>query len=110
MRDADVTVGLGHTDATYAQFVAGVDAGGIMATHMYNTMSPFTHRAPGAIGAALVDERVTVCLIADGIHSHPASLALAVRAKGAGAASRSCRTRCLPPGCRPVSMPSVASM
>ncbi len=82
LRDADVTVGLGHTDATYAQFVAGVDAGGIMATHMYNTMSPFTHRAPGAIGAALVDDRVTVCLIADGIHSHPASLALAVRAKG----------------------------
>jgi len=82
LRDADVTVALGHTDATYAQFVAGVDAGGVMATHMYNTMSPFTHRAPGAIGAALVDDRVTVCLIADAIHSHPASLALAVRAKG----------------------------
>jgi len=82
LRAANVTVALGHTDATYAQFVAGVDAGGVMATHMYNTMSPFTHRAPGAIGAALVDARVTVCLIADGIHSHPASLALAVRAKG----------------------------
>jgi len=82
LRHARVVVALGHTDATYAQFVAGIDAGGIMATHMYNTMSPFTHRAPGAIGAALVDERITVCLIADGIHSHPASLALAVRAKG----------------------------
>jgi len=82
LRHANVIVALGHTDATYAQFVAGVDAGGIMATHMYNTMSPFTHRAPGAIGAALVDDRVAVCLIADGIHSHPASLALAVRAKG----------------------------
>ncbi len=81
-RAGAVVVALGHTDATYEQFVAGVDAGGVMATHLYNTMSPFTHRAPGAIGAALVDDRVTVCLIADGIHSHPASLALAVRAKG----------------------------
>jgi N-acetylglucosamine-6-phosphate deacetylase len=53
-----------------------------MATHLYNAMSPFGHRAPGAIGAALTDERVTVGLIADGVHSHPASLRLAVRAKG----------------------------
>ena len=54
-----------------------------MATHLYNAMSPFGHRAPGVIGAALVDDRVTVGLIADGVHSHPASLRLAVRAKGA---------------------------
>jgi N-acetylglucosamine-6-phosphate deacetylase len=46
-------------------------------------MSPFRHRAPGAIGAALVDDRVTVGLIADGVHSHPASVRLAVAAKGA---------------------------
>jgi N-acetylglucosamine-6-phosphate deacetylase len=77
-----VLVSLGHTDATYEQFVAGVDAGARMATHLYNAMSPFEHRAPGAIGAALVDDRVTIGLIADGVHSHPASLRLAVRAKG----------------------------
>jgi N-acetylglucosamine-6-phosphate deacetylase len=53
-----------------------------MATHLYNAMSPFAHRAPGSIGGALTDDRVTVGLIADGIHSHPASLRLAVRAKG----------------------------
>ncbi|MCA1722822.1 MAG: amidohydrolase family protein, partial [Thermomicrobia bacterium] len=59
-----------------------VDAGARMATHLYNAMSPFGHRAPGAIGAALLDDRITVGLIADGVHSHPASLQLAVRAKG----------------------------
>lgn len=53
-----------------------------MATHLYNAMSPFAHRAPGAIGAALIDDRVTVGLIPDGIHSHPASLRLAIRCKG----------------------------
>jgi N-acetylglucosamine-6-phosphate deacetylase len=77
-----VLVSLGHTNATYEQFEAGVAAGARMATHLYNAMSAFGHRSPGAIGAALVDSRVTVGLIADGIHSHPASIELAVRAKG----------------------------
>lgn len=80
--DHGVVVSLGHTDATCEQFTAGVDAGARMATHLYNAMSGFGHRAPGAVGAALVDPRVTVGLIADGIHSHPASLRLAVQAKG----------------------------
>ncbi|MEA2513366.1 MAG: N-acetylglucosamine-6-phosphate deacetylase, partial [Thermomicrobiales bacterium] len=81
--ERDILVSLGHTDASYEEFVAGVDAGARMATHLYNAMSPFGHRAPGAIGAALVEDRVTVGLIADGVHSHPASVRLAVRAKGA---------------------------
>jgi N-acetylglucosamine-6-phosphate deacetylase len=83
LRERGVLVSLGHTDASYEEFVAGVDAGATMATHLYNAMSPFRHRAPGAIGAALVEDRVTVGLIADGVHSHPASVRLAVRAKGA---------------------------
>lgn len=78
-----VLVSLGHTDATYEQFIAGVDAGARMATHLYNAMSPFRHREPGAVGAALLADRVTAGLIADGVHSHPASLALALRAKTA---------------------------
>jgi N-acetylglucosamine-6-phosphate deacetylase len=81
LRKHGLLVSLGHTNATYEQFIAGVDAGARMATHLYNAMSPFGHRTPGAIGAALVDDRITVGLIADGVHSHPASLRLAVRAK-----------------------------
>lgn len=81
LRERGILVSFGHTDATYEQFVAGVDAGARMATHLYNAMSPFGHRAPGAIGAALLDDRITVGLIADGVHSHPASLALAFRMK-----------------------------
>ncbi len=77
-----VVVSLGHTDASHDEFVAGVDAGATMATHLYNAMSGFAHRAPGAVGAALVDDRVTVGLIADGVHSHPAAVRLALRAKG----------------------------
>jgi N-acetylglucosamine-6-phosphate deacetylase len=84
LTERGILVSLGHTDATYEQFEAGVDAGARMATHLYNAMSPFGHRAPGAIGAALTDGRVSVGLIADGIHAHPASLNLAIRAKGVG--------------------------
>jgi N-acetylglucosamine-6-phosphate deacetylase len=82
LRRRGILVSLGHTDATLEEFIAGVDAGAGMATHLYNAMSPFHHRAPGSVGGALSDDRVTVGLIADGIHSHPASLRLAVRAKG----------------------------
>jgi N-acetylglucosamine-6-phosphate deacetylase len=77
-----VVVSLGHTEASHEQFTAGVDAGATMATHLYNAMSGFAPRAPGAMGAALVDDRVTAGLIADGVHSHPAAVRLAVRAKG----------------------------
>lgn len=83
LRKRGVLISLGHTDATYEQFEAGVSAGARMATHLYNAMSPFGHRAPGAIGAALLDERITVGLIADGVHSHPASLRLAFQMKHA---------------------------
>ena len=82
LRDAGVTVSLGHTDATFDQMIAAIDAGATLVTHLYNAMSPLHHRAPGAVGAALTDSRVTVALIADGIHAHPAALNLALLAKG----------------------------
>lgn len=82
LREAGIVVSLGHTDATAEEFEAGVDAGATMATHLYNAMSPFNHRAPGVIGAALADDRVIVGLIADGIHSHSIAITLALRAKG----------------------------
>jgi N-acetylglucosamine-6-phosphate deacetylase len=82
LRDTEVIVSLGHTEATFDQFVAGIDAGAQLVTHLYNTMRGFQHREPGSVGAALTDDRVTVGLIADGVHSHPAALNLALRAKG----------------------------
>ncbi len=82
LRERGIVVSLGHTNATYEEFVEGIDAGATMVTHLYSAMSGFLHRAPGAVGAALVDDRVTAGLIVDGVHSHAASVALAIRAKG----------------------------
>lgn len=83
LRERDVLVSLGHTDGTSDEIFAAIDAGAGMLTHLFNAMSPFTHRAPGAVGAALADNRVAVGVIADGVHVHPLALAVAVAAKGA---------------------------
>ena len=77
-----ILVSLGHTNATYEEFVAGVDAGARKATHLFNAMTAIHHRAPGAMVGTLVDERVTAGLIPDGVHSHPATVRLALRTKG----------------------------
>jgi N-acetylglucosamine-6-phosphate deacetylase len=77
-----ILVSLGHTNASYEEFVAGVDAGARKATHLFNAMTAIHHRAPGAMVATLVDERVTAGLIPDGVHSHPATVRLALKAKG----------------------------
>jgi N-acetylglucosamine-6-phosphate deacetylase len=82
LRRLDVVVSLGHTDATYGEFVRGIDYGATMVTHLYSAMSPMRHRAPGAVGAALQDDRVVVGLIADGVHCHPAVIDIALRVKG----------------------------
>jgi N-acetylglucosamine-6-phosphate deacetylase len=82
LRKAGVAISLGHTDATFEQMVAGIDAGATLVTHLFNAMSALHHRAPGAVGAALADDRITVMLIADGVHVHPAALNVALRSKG----------------------------
>ncbi|MGW0117684.1 N-acetylglucosamine-6-phosphate deacetylase [Streptomyces sp. NPDC003327] len=79
-----VIAAVGHTDATYEQTVAAVDAGATVATHLYNAMPALGHRAPGPIAALLEDERVTVELINDGTHLHPAALKLAFDHAGPG--------------------------
>jgi N-acetylglucosamine-6-phosphate deacetylase len=82
LRQEGASVSVGHTDATFEQTVAAIDAGATLATHLFNAMSPLHHRAPGAVGAALADDRLTVTLIADGVHVHPAALNVALRCKG----------------------------
>ncbi|MET7859235.1 N-acetylglucosamine-6-phosphate deacetylase [Streptomyces sp. NPDC005318] len=78
-----VIAAIGHTDATYEQTVEAIDAGATVATHLFNAMPPLAHREPGPIAALLEDERITVELINDGTHLHPAALELAYRHAGA---------------------------
>ncbi|WP_405881467.1 N-acetylglucosamine-6-phosphate deacetylase [Streptomyces sp. NBC_01136] len=78
-----VIAAIGHTDATYEQTVEAIDAGATVATHLFNAMPALGHRTPGPIAALLEDERITVELINDGTHLHPAALQLAFHHAGA---------------------------
>jgi N-acetylglucosamine-6-phosphate deacetylase len=59
---------VGHTEATYAQTRSAIVAGATVATHLFNAMRPIDRREPGPVIALLEDPRVTVELIADGVH------------------------------------------
>ena len=71
----------GHTDATYDELRAGIDAGIRKSTHTFNAMRPLHHRDPGTVGAVLADDRIVAELIPDGAHVHPGAMRALVNAK-----------------------------
>ena len=77
-------VSLGHSGSDYDTAMAAIDAGARHATHLFNRMTPMTHRAPGLAGAVLTREDVTAELICDGYHVHPSMCRIAAAAKGGG--------------------------
>ena len=68
----EVTVSIAHTAADYNTAMAALSAGAREITHLFNAMPPFTHRAPGVVGAAADFPDCRVELICDGVHIHPA--------------------------------------
>ena len=82
MKAQGITVGLGHTAATYAQAMKAVDAGIVSMTHLFNAMPPLHHRDGGAVCAGLLSSSVYCELICDGFHIAPEMVALAFRLKG----------------------------
>jgi N-acetylglucosamine-6-phosphate deacetylase len=77
-----VVVSSGHSLATYDEAVAGIEAGARYATHLFNAMPALHHREPGLAAASLADDRVTIGLIPDGLHVHPALVNLVRRCAG----------------------------
>jgi N-acetylglucosamine-6-phosphate deacetylase len=76
-----VVVSAGHSAATYEEALAGFAAGITYGTHIFNAMPSLQHRAPNLAGALLTYPRLTVGLIPDGIHVHPAMIELVWAAK-----------------------------
>ena len=74
----------GHSAATYEETEAALRAGLTGFTHLFNAMTPLQSRAPGMVGAALLDADSFFGIIADGYHVHPATLRLAIKAKTHG--------------------------
>ncbi len=71
MKDS-VDISLAHTNADYNTAMAAFAAGANHAVHLYNAMPPFTHRAPGVVGAVADSKHVMAEIICDNVHIHPA--------------------------------------
>lgn len=80
----EIVLSAGHTNATFEQLLGAVGRGLSQITHLFNAMSPLSHRAPGAAGAALSSEALCVQVIADLVHLHPAVLRLIRQCKPQG--------------------------
>ena len=73
------TVSIAHTDCTYEEASAVLDAGASHLTHLYNAMPSIHHRKPGPIGAGSERENVIAELICDGQHIHPSAVRMAFK-------------------------------
>lgn len=82
-REHGILLQAGHTNATYEEFLRGKELGITHATHLFNAMSAFNHRAPGAAGAVLMHPEISLEIIADGVHVHPDVVAFLKRIKPA---------------------------
>ncbi len=76
-----IIASVGHTNATYVQTQAGIQAGLSHVTHTFNAMRELHHREPGVVGAALTSPELTVEVIADGVHIHPVVLKILTKIK-----------------------------
>ena len=77
--EAGVVVAVGHTDTDYEGALRAFDHGARILTHGFNAMRGIHHRSPGPVLAAFDDERVTIELIADGIHVDPPVVSMAFK-------------------------------
>ncbi|KRA22131.1 N-acetylglucosamine-6-phosphate deacetylase [Microbacterium sp. Root61] len=80
LRAAGSAAAVGHTTADAATTAAAFDAGATILTHAFNAMPGLGHREPGPVGAAASDPRVTLEIIADGVHVHPEVIRIAFAA------------------------------
>jgi N-acetylglucosamine-6-phosphate deacetylase len=80
-----IRISVGHSEATAETVMHAIDDGLTGVTHLFNAMPPFAGRAPGIVGAALADTRLTAGIIVDAIHVDPIAVRAAFAAKGADA-------------------------
>jgi N-acetylglucosamine-6-phosphate deacetylase len=80
--DSNVIASFGHSDATYEQTLDSFNTGISHVTHLFNAMPSIHHRAPGPLVAFFQTKHITVQLITDGVHIHPAVLKLAFETIG----------------------------
>ena len=79
LRQRGWIVSIGHTRATPNVLDEAKAAGAQHMTHFMNAMSPLHHRAPGPVGWGLLNDDVSLDVIADGVHLDPMMLKVLLR-------------------------------
>lgn len=82
LQQENIVASMGHTNATYQEGMAAIEAGCSHATHLFNAMRGIHQREPGIATAILLSGKVTAELIVDGVHLDPAIVQLALKLKG----------------------------
>ncbi|MBE9129362.1 N-acetylglucosamine-6-phosphate deacetylase, partial [Coleofasciculus sp. LEGE 07081] len=82
LQSLDITVSLGHSQATAVEAEEAFALGASMVTHAFNAMPGLHHRQPGLLGAAITHPQVHCGVIADGEHICPTMLQILLRASG----------------------------
>ena len=77
-----VVTAIGHSDATYDEALAAVNAGATCFVHTYNGQRGLHHRDPGVTGTAMTTPSTYAEIICDGKHVVPAAIKALVDAKG----------------------------
>ena len=80
LSEKGIVCSIGHTKATYEEAIEGIHCGCSHSTHLFNAMTPFSHREPGVVGA-IFDTDITTETISDGIHVSYPSLRIAYKQK-----------------------------
>lgn len=77
-----IVTAIGHSDATFDEALAAVNAGATCFVHTYNGMRGLHHREPGIVGCAMSTPDTYAEIICDGRHVKPAAIRALVQAKG----------------------------
>ena len=77
-----VVTSIGHSDATYDECIAAINAGASCFTHTYNGQRGLHHREPGVVGAAMSTPETYAEIICDGKHVNPGAIKALLQAKG----------------------------
>ena len=79
---AGIVVSAGHTNASYETAMQFFDDGIPVATHLFNAMSAFQHRAPGVVGALFNHPTAMSSIVADGYHVDFSAIRIAKKIMG----------------------------
>jgi len=81
LKNKNIIPSAGHSKANPDEMKMAVENGLKQVTHLFNAMPPLHHRAPGILGASLVNDEIYTEVIADNEHLHPLIIDLILKIK-----------------------------